>query len=151
MPGLNLPKDFDPKAHKEKARKFAHRLPVRENCDLTDPQEMFLWMLVAPPGMNGGQQAMPSSYNMLVSQHLYECGAMLKCPECGYSKLPDKVYVPPDAHDPHWMTSPGRWVDPDEAPEQDGNAIDKIVDALTVQQAASFLDRLLKLRERGEI
>jgi hypothetical protein len=152
MAGVNLPKDFDPKAHKARARKFAQTLPTRENCDLSDPQQEFLWMLVALPGMNGGQQAMPTSYNMLVSQHLSECGAMLQCPECGHMKEPLKVYVPPAASDAHWLTSPGRWMPPDKAPAgRSGDAIDKLVQGLSQQQKAAFLERLLRLREDGEL
>lgn len=151
MPGVNLPKDFDAKAFKQKTRKFAHALPTRDTCDLTDPMEMFLWMMVALPGVNGGQQVMPASYNMLVSQHLHACGAMLACEACGYEKTPAKVYVPPAAHDPHWLTSPGRWVSPDKAPQGVGNAIDKSLAALPTHQKEALLQRLLKLRESGEL
>jgi len=151
VPGVNLPKDFDPKAFKQKTRKFAHAIPTRDTCDLTDPMEMFLWMMVALPGVNGGQQVMPSSYNMLVSQHYYECGAMLACPACGHEKTPEKVYVPPSAHDPHWLTSPGRWVAPGKEPADEENAIDKSLAALPSHQKAALLQRLLKLRESGEL
>ena len=77
--GVNLPSGFNPKD--KVFQKFAHTLPRRENCDLSNPKEMFLWMLVALPGVNGGQQIMPASYNMLVSEHLHQCGAILRCPE----------------------------------------------------------------------
>lgn len=137
---VNLPADFNPKD--KKYSKFANKLPTRENCDLTDPSEMFLWMLVALPGMNGGQQAMPSSYNMIVSQHLYDCGAMLQCPECGHTNDPAKVYVPTAADDPHWMTSPGSWMTPDKAPQREDDPLDTVLDKLTSQQQANLLRRL---------
>jgi len=146
---VNLPRDFNPRDPVFK--KFANKLPTRQTCDLDDPKQMFVWMLVAPPGMNGGQQAMPTSYNMLVSQHLWECGAMLKCPECGHTREPQKVYVPPESHDPHWLTSPGRWVRPQDAPQQTGDPLDKTLDALTAAQQASLLQRLLKRREAGDL
>lgn len=151
MPGMNLPKGFDAKAHKEAARKFANKLPQRDNCDLSDPKEMFLWMLVALPGMNGGQQAMPSAYNMLVSQHLFECGAMLQCPECGHAKLPEKAYVPTSADDPHWMTSPGTWTDPAKVPARDVDPLDDAIDKLTIQQQSNLYQRLLKRVEDGSL
>lgn len=145
MSPVNLPKDFDAAEYSKAARKFANMLPQRGNCNLNEPREMFLWMLVALPGMNGGQQAMPSSYNMLISQHLYECGAMLKCDACGYSKDPEKRYVPPTASEPHWMTAPGFWVEPtDEAPPQGGDAMDTALNALTAQQQAALFERLKK-------
>lgn len=151
MPGVNLPKGFDAKAHQQSARKFANMLPTRENCNLEDPREMFLWMLVALPGMNGGQQAMPSSYNMLVSQHMFECGAMLACPECGHSRVPQKAYVPPGAEDAHWMTSPGQWTDPDKVPPREVDPMDDALDKLTNQQQAALFHRLKTRHEAGEL
>lgn len=146
---VNLPKGFDPK---DKAfKKFANKLPTKENCDLSDPRQMFLWMLVALPGMNGGHQAMPSSYNMLVSQHLYECGAMLQCPDCGHTKEPLKQYVPPAADDPHWMTSPGKWVRPEDAPTDTVDPLDDALDKLTNQQQAALLRRLKTRHEEGRL
>lgn len=146
---VNMPKNFDP--NDKKYRKFAHELPTRDKCDLDDPEEMFLWMLVALPGMNGGQQAMPSSYNRLVSAALYRRGAMLKCENCGHMKAPEEVYVPPDSEDPHWMTSPGRWVPPDEAPKREVDPMDDALDKLTNQQQAALLERLKRRHEEGRI
>jgi hypothetical protein len=147
--GVNLPKDFNPKD--KQFKKFANKLPTKENCDLTNPKEMFLWMLVALPGQNGGQQAMPSSYNMLVSEHLHACGAMLQCPNCGHTKDAEKQYVPPSAEDPHWMTSPGRWVKPDEVPEPNGDPLDTVLDAMPNQQQAALFERLKRRHEKGQI
>lgn len=151
MPGVNLPKDFDVEAHKRAARKFANTLPTRENCDLSNPLEMFLWMLVAPPGQNGGHQAMPSSYNMLVSQALYQRGAMLQCEACGFVKEPDQVYVKTEANDPHWMTDPGKWVDREKAPQVVGDPVDAFVDGLPNQVQAAVFRRLQKLHDEGSL
>ena len=146
---VNLPPNFDPKD--KQFKKFAHQLPRKETCDLDDPREMFLWMLVALPGMNGGQQAMPASYNMLVSEALHRRGAMLKCENCGHMKEPEEVYVPPKSDDPHWMTSPGRWVPPDKAPREPVDPMDDALDKLTGQQQAALLNRLENRRKEGRI
>jgi len=149
MPGVNLPRNFDPEAYKKSARKFSNMLPTRETCNLSDPKEMFLSMLVAPPGMNGGQQAMPAAYNMLLSEHLWECGAMLQCDNCGYIKAPLKVYVPPAANDPHWMTSPGKWKPVSEVSREKQDPMDAALDGLTNQQQAALFQRLLKKHQDG--
>ena len=149
MAAPNLPKDFDADAHKRSARKFSNTVPTRESCDLDDPMEMFLWMLVALPGQNGGQQAMPSSYNMLVSQALHKRGAMLKCEACGYMKEPEEVYVPPSAQDPHWMTSPGRWMRKDRVPKPTGDSLDEVLDNMPNQVQAALFERLKKRHSEG--
>lgn len=92
-------------------------LPTRELCDLDDPREMFAWMLVAPPGLNGAPIPFPDTgYLMMLSEHFYECGAMIKCEACGHERTPEKKYRTPSTSEPNWATSPGRWVphdDPD--------------------------------------
>ncbi len=148
MVAPNLPKDFDAAAHKRSARKFANTIPVRESCDLDDPKEKFLWMLVALPGMNGGQQAMPAAYNMLISEALWRRGAMLKCDSCGHMKEPEEVYVPPSASDPHWLTSPGRWVSKDKVPAPVPK-IDEVVEAMAPQLKAALFERLKRMHEEG--
>ena len=149
--GVNLPPDFDPKD--PIFRKFANKLPTRETCDLGNPKEMFLWMLVALPGVNGGHQVMPSSYNMLVSEHLFQCGAMLTCPQCGYTKQPEKAYVAPTAEDPHWLTSPGRWVEPDQVPKpkEGEDAIDAAIDAMPPMVRAALFNRMKERQKGGEL
>ena len=151
MPGVNLPKDFDAEAHKRAAKKFSNTVPLRESCDLDDPMEKFLWMLVALPGQNGGQQAMPSSYNMLVSQALHKRGAMLKCEACGHMKEPEEVYVPPSAQDAHWMTSPGRWVPADKVPAAKGDSLDEVLDNMLPQVQAALFERLKKRHSEGTL
>lgn len=142
MTGVNVPKNFNP--HDRRYRKFANKLPTRDNCDMTDPMEMFLWMYTALPGLNGGPLMLPAGVKMLWSQHQYQLGAMLKCPECGYEKAPEKVYVAANAGDPHWLSSPGRWVKPTDAPEEaKPSAADAALDPLTATQQATILLRLL--------
>jgi hypothetical protein len=126
----------------DKARyNFTKGFPTRENCDLADPKEMFLWMLVALPGVRGAQLVMPVSYNMTVSEHLHECGARLGAD-------PVKKYQPPTANEPHWMTSPGRWVPLDTRDVEPHRARD-VLGKLTSPQKAELLAELLK--EQSEL
>lgn len=144
--GVNMPKGFDKRNYS-----FAKGFPTHENCDLDNPREMFLWAMVALPGQNGAQLVMPLSYLMMISEHLHEVGAMLTCEACGFSKQAQKVYVPPSGDDPHWLTSPGRWVDPDKAPDRDGDPLDQAIEALTGTQKAALFARLKKLAEAGDL
>jgi hypothetical protein len=127
-----------PKLDKSKYQ-FHKGFPTRENCDLNDPRQMFLWMLAALPGVRGAQLVMPVSYNMAVSEHLYECGARI-------AAAPTKKYQPPTANDPHWMTSPGRWV-PLDTPDVTPNPARQVIGQLTSLQKAALLDELLKEQE----
>lgn len=122
-------------------------LPTLKNCDLAKPTERFLWALVALPGVNGGQLVMPCSYNMAVSEHLCEVGAMLKCPDCGHEEPKVKKYQLPTAQDPHWMTSPGSWVAPD-APENEPHPARTVLSRLSAVQKTELLELLLEERER---
>lgn len=151
MPGVNLPKDFDAEAHKRKARKFANSLPTRENCDPDDPQQMYLYGFVGLPGMNGGALGFPSSVLMLWSEHFYKLFGPVKCESCGHMKEPEKVYVPPSAEDPHWMTSPGRWVPKNRAPAPKGDQLDAVLDAMPKTQQAAFFERLKRRHEEGNL
>lgn len=122
---------------------FTRGFPTRENCDLADPKEMFLWTLAALPGMRGAQLVMPISYNMVISEHLHECGARLKCDNCGHTAEPIKKYQPPEASEPHWMTSPGKWV-PIDAPETKPHPARAVLGKLTAMQKAELLEALLE-------
>lgn len=146
--GVNLPDNFDP--NDPQFKKFANRLPTKATCDLNDPREMFLWMLVALPGVNGGHQVMPSSYNMLISERLYTLGAMLVCENCGYTKDPELKYQPSVAEDPHWLTSPGSWI-PSSEDVVEPDDLDKNLDALTHMQQSQLYERLKKRHEQGRI
>lgn len=93
--------------------------PTRDNCDLADPQERFLWMFAALPYQNGGQFIMPIDYFRLVSERLVRLGAMLECPNCGHHNEPELEYLPPSANEPNWATSAGRWVEAGSVSEED--------------------------------
>lgn len=77
--------------------------PTRENCDPTNPEEAFLWMFVALPGLQGAPLLMPPDYYRLVSKRLWDLG-------CRPVEAPTLEWVPPSATEPNWMTSPGHWV-----------------------------------------
>lgn len=130
--------NFDPTKYT-----FNRGFPTRENCDLNDPKEMFLWMLAALPGVRGAQLVMPVSYNMTVSEHLHECGAQLACRSCGYMADPVKKYQPPSATEAHWLTSPGRWVSLD-TPDVKPHPAREVLGRMSSQQKAELLELLLE-------
>jgi hypothetical protein len=146
---VNLPEGFDPKDRKYK--KFANQLPTRDVCDLNDPAEMYLWGFVALPGQNGGMLGFPASVLMLWSEHFCDLFGPVKCENCGHEHTPGKTYVPPAANDPHWMTSPGRWMHPDKAPVRDVDPMDDALDKLTPTQQAALFQRLKNRHEKGTI
>ena len=77
--------------------------PTREKCDLNDPEEAFLWMFAALPGVRGAPLIMPIEYYRQVSRRLWDLGARP-------AEEPTLEWVAPTANDPNWLTSPGRWV-----------------------------------------
>lgn len=125
------------------AYRFAHGFPTRENCDPNNPREAFLWMLVALPGVNGAMLTMPISYNMILSEHLWECGVRLV-------EEPAKKWVAPQSTEPHWMTSPGRWVPAGEPVEDTAHPADVALASLTLQQKSELFERLKRMQEGGE-
>lgn len=141
MPAMNP--NFGMNGANAQDYEFSKGFPTRENCDLENPREMFLWMLVALPGVVGAQLVMPIGYNMAVSEHLYECGA-------GLVREPVKKWIPPKANGPHWMTSPGQWV-PMETPVEEQHPADVAINKLSRLQQAELLERLLKMRESGDL
>lgn len=113
--------------------------PTRENCDPSNPEEAFLWMMVAWPGMRGGQLAMPIEYLRLVSKRLWDCGARP-------TEEPTIKYRRPSGNDPHWLTSPGQWV-PIDAPDPAPNPARQAVARLSSQQRAEVFRELQRLRD----
>lgn len=108
--------------------------PLRENCNPDNPEEAFLWMLVALPYQTGAQLVMPVEYLQLISKRLWDCGARP-------TAEPIIKYRPPSGSEPNWMSAPGRWVkasDPDPKP----NPVRQAVAALTMQQRAELLAEL---------
>lgn len=128
---------------------FTKGFPTRENCNLDDPKEMFLWMLAALPGVRGAQLVMPVSYNMMVSEHIHECGGQLACRACGHMADPVKKYQPPSATEPHWLTSPGRWV-PLDTPDVKPHPAREVLGRMSTQQKSELLELLLEERESND-
>lgn len=77
--------------------------PTRVNCDPNDPEEAFLWMFAALPHVKGAPLIMPTEYYRHVSKRLWDLG-------CRPAEEPTIEWVAPTANEPHWLTSPGRWV-----------------------------------------
>lgn len=109
--------------------------PLRENCDPNNPEEAFLWMLVALPQQNGGQLVMPVTYLRQVSRRLWDCGARP-------AAEPTIRYVRPPGNGPHWLTNPGTWL-PRTADEPAGRpGVHDFVAALTAEHRAELLAAL---------
>lgn len=88
-------------------------IPLRESCDLDDPEEMFWWMFVSMPGLKGALAMVPLEYYRLMSKRLHDLGARLKCDECGHQAEPISKLRLPQTEE-HWMTGLGKWVPVDE-------------------------------------
>lgn len=123
--------------------KFKKGIPTRETCDLNDPKEMFLWMFVAMPGLNGAPLVMPIDYLMMLSEHMYECGARLTAD-------PIKKYRPPASTEPHWATSPGTWV-PIDAPDPVPDPVGDLLARMGNQQKAALREALIADKEGGSL
>lgn len=123
--------------------KWEKDIPTRDNCDLDDPKEMFLWTYTALPGQNGGQLPFPPSYLMMTSEHQWECGVQLGCRECGHMAEPLKKYRRPSGVEANWMTSPGVWV-PNNAPDVPRNAAKDVVPKMPLNQQAEAFEALVE-------
>lgn len=116
---------------------FVHGFPLRENCDPNNPYQFALWALVAMPGQNGGQLVMPVQYLQLVSKRLWDLGfRQVEPPKLKYRK--------PSATEPHWMTSPGRWVDVNDPDADPRPPARQAVDSITITQRAELFAELYK-------
>ena len=117
--------------------------PTRENCDPTNPREAFLWMFVALPHVKGAPLIMPISYYEDVSERLWELGARP-------TEEPTLEWVPPSATEPHWLTSPGRWVPAGTGPKRtERDEAKDAVSRMSMQQKAELF-KVLEALESGE-
>lgn len=117
--------------------------PTRDNCDPNDPEEAFLWMFAALPHVKGAPLIMPVEYYRAVSKRLWDLGARPV-------QEPTLEWVAPTATEPHWLTSPGRWVPAGTRPvrsEQD-EAKDAVA-KMSLQQKAELL-KALEALEAGD-
>ena len=85
--------------------KFPYYIPLRENCDPTNPYQAFLWMLVALPNVAGAQLLMPIDWLQLVSKRLWDLGARPV-------EEPTLTYRAPPNMDARIAGQPGDWVAP---------------------------------------
>lgn len=117
--------------------------PTRENCDPNNPEEAFLWMFAALPHVRGAPLIMPIDYYRLVSKRLWELGARPMAE-------PELEWVAPSATEPHWLTSPGRWVPAGTAPKltEDDEARNAV--AKMSRQQKAELRLALEQLEAGE-
>jgi hypothetical protein len=119
--------------------------PTRENCDPTDPEEAFLWMFAALPHVRGAPLIMPVDYYRAVSKRLWDLG-------CRPTAEPTLEWVAPTATEPHWLTSPGRWVPAGSQPtlseeDQARSAVAK----MSHQQKAELFAALEALESGGTV
>lgn len=105
-----------------------NEIPTRENCDLTDDEERFLWMLVDLPEMQGASLILPGPVLRAFSKRFSDAGAMLACDNCGYEKPPVVKWRPIVGHTP-MIGSAGQWVDagqPDDGDAQVRAVLDSV-------------------------
>jgi hypothetical protein len=139
---------YTEKVERERVNRFEGVIPTRETCNLDDPREMFAWMFAGLPLMNGAPMLFDSGWALDASEHLHDGGAMLTCPECGFSKTPAKEYVPPNLTGSKWLTNPGEWVPYGEKPAQ---SLDEEIDAALAKMSARQQAELFKALEADEV
>lgn len=117
--------------------------PTRDNCDPTNPEEAFLWMFAALPHVKGAPLIMPIAYYREISKRLWDLGARP-------TEEPTLEWVAPTANEPHWLTSPGRWVPAGTAPKRtEADDARDAVARMSMLQKAELLKALESL-EAGE-
>lgn len=119
--------------------------PIQANCDPKKADEFATWALVALPRMKGAALPMPSEYMQLVSKHLWDAGFRW------HRKYQKIKWRAPAANEPHWLTSPGRWVpinEPD--PVDEGLTIVDVLAAMKKADEGGFLDALEELGRRSK-
>lgn len=88
-----------------------NEIPTWDNCDPNDPEEKFLPLFVALPGMKGAPLLLPISYFRGVSRRLDDGGAMMRCESCGYEKPKKIKWRAPIEGRYGGYTAQGSWVD----------------------------------------
>lgn len=106
-------------------------IPTRENCDMTNPRERFLWVFTSMPDMDGSILLLHNEVMEKLSERLCQVGAMLTCPSCGHEETPEIRWrmSPADPGLP-FVGAAGEWVPADEV---DGG--DDVVAARLAQMA----------------
>ncbi|MBF6291796.1 DUF2744 domain-containing protein [Nocardia farcinica] len=118
-------------------------VPTRENCDLDNPRQKFLWMFTAMPGMQGAPLILPPEYWELMSWRIcvlggdlvHEPGQKWQAPVTNMATSP-------------W-TAAGKWVHPDE-PEPERKTIKEMIEALPQQDRAELRAAVLDQMGLGD-
>jgi hypothetical protein len=117
-------------------------VPLRENCDLNNPRQKFLWMFTALPGVKGAPLLMPVDYWEMVSWRQCVLGGDI-------TGEPGLKYVPPPTMANPWTAS-GRWADlsePDEARATLAEVMDQHLTAADKAEIRGFVEEKLGLRQ----
>lgn len=112
------------------------QIPTRNTCDLTDPEEMFLWCFTGAGGVTGAPLLMPTDYYRALSRHLHDCGARLTAEPVVKWRAPTDTLSP--------LLAQGEWVPADEPDKED--EVTRIVSQLTPELRRRTLE---VLREMG--
>ncbi|WP_426716523.1 DUF2744 domain-containing protein [Corynebacterium auriscanis] len=82
-------------------------IPVQSNCDVSKPDEHFLWALVNIGGDVGAPLIVPEEILRKWSEHLFLCGFRFD------PDLQARWYEPPSgmSGESFWAAPGGRWVD----------------------------------------
>jgi hypothetical protein len=119
----------------------AKRFPQQEDCDLSDPEEHFLWALTQVPFGQFNSQPIQPSLARTISKHLWECGFR------HLPRLQNKKLQMPHRGQQHYLNASAKWVGMDE-PNPDPVVMPD-VKSMTVHEQELLLqefDRLGKTR-----
>ncbi|MFD4294131.1 DUF2744 domain-containing protein [Rhodococcus sp. NPDC058532] len=117
-----------------------NELPTIDKCDLSDPEEVFLWTYLGLPDVIGAPLVWPIPFWRKVSKHQIDCGLMLQCPSCGHRE-PPKIKYRIDATEDLMMGGGGRWVPADE-PDPERDILAERLDAIRPDLQRAMLARL---------
>lgn len=125
----------DGKSYHQWAAWEGRGVPTRENCDLDNPRQKFLWMFTAMPGMKGAPLMMPAEYWEMQSWRMCVLGG-------GITGEPgQKWQAPANTLNPHMAA--GTWVDLD-APEPNHKTINDLVRELSQKDRADLRVAILE-------
>lgn len=105
-------------------------VPTRENCDLDNPRQRFLWMFTAAPGQKGAPLIMPVEFWEMQSYHMCVLGGGIK------TKPKLKWRAPNNMVANQWMAQ-GEWVHLDD-PDPPRTTMADIVSKLPQQDRAEL-------------
>lgn len=117
--------------------------PTQERCDPKKPDEFMAWAMVAPPHLRGAALILPSEYCQLYSKHMWDVGFRW------YPKYQKKWWQAPASGDPHWLTSPGRWVDHKPGPKTEPDMVD-VLEAMKKVDEDGFFNALEYLKTKDK-